>query len=170
MTDSLFPGLDGALVPGGAVFFSLTLRGKPQHKGRHRSRIVQPKGKKPFIHNYPDPETEAFEKTLAQAAALKMGRRSPTDQPLCLLVIASREIPQSWSRKDRESALAGRTLPTSRPDGDNYLKLVQDGLNGVVWRDDSQIIDARVIKRYSSEPSMQIEAWEFVPPGISGDK
>ena len=169
MTDSLFPGLDGALVPGGAVFFSLTLRGKPQHKGRHRSRIVQPKGKKPFIHNYPDPETEAFEKTLAQAAALKMGRRSPTDQPLCLLVIASREIPQSWSRKDRESALAGRTLPTSRPDWDNYGKITA-ALNGVVWLDDSQVVDGRSIKRYAATPSLKIFVWEFVPPGISGDK
>lgn len=149
------------LVPG-PIFVCFELRGKPGHKGRHRSRIVYPKDAKPFIHNYPDPDTEAYEKVLAEAAALFMRGKPPTDNPVALLVHVFREVPKSWSARDQEAALAGRILPTSRPDGDNYLKVVQDALNKVVWTDDSLVIDARVIKRYDANPAMRIEVKEFV--------
>jgi len=157
------PGLDGALVPGG-VFFSLTLAGNPQHKGRHRSRIVFPKAGKPFIHNYPDPATEAFEGVLAQAAVLVMRSRPPSLQPLCLLLIADRAIPKSWSRAEHQAALDGRLLPTAKPDFDNHGKIV-DALNGIVWKDDAQIVDARIIKRFHQRPALTIEVREFVEPG-----
>jgi Holliday junction resolvase RusA-like endonuclease len=156
------PGLDEPLEPGD-VFFSLKLDGHPQHKARHRSRLVMPKGKKPFIHNYPEPETEKFEGTLAKAAALRMARRSPTSEPVCLLVIADREIPVSWPRQKRQAALEGRVLPTSKPDWDNHGKIT-DALSGVVWLDDAQVVDARVIKRYAVHPALRIEVREFLPP------
>lgn len=35
-----------------------------------------------------------------------------------------------------------------RPDGDNLLKMVGDALNGIVWKDDGQIVDGRVRKFY----------------------
>lgn len=155
------PGLGGALVPG-PLFFSLRLDGPPQHKARHRSRIVQPRGKKPFIHNYPDPATEKFEKTLAEAAARKM-RGPPSDGPLCVLVIADRPIPKSWSPRDHAAAVAGRLLPTSKPDADNYGKII-DALNGIVWRDDSQVVDIRVLKRYARRPALTIQVWQFIYP------
>jgi len=60
--------------------------------------------------------------------------------------------------------LEGRVLPTSKPDGDNNLKLVQDALNEIVWRDDAQVVDARVIKRYAAEPALRIQVREFGPP------
>jgi Holliday junction resolvase RusA-like endonuclease len=156
------PGLDGALIPGD-VFFSVTLVGDPQHKGRHRSRIVYPRGGKAFIHNYPDPATEAFERVLAQAAALVMRARPPSVEPLCMLVIADRRIPESWSKRDKAAALAGRILPTARPDWDNHAKIT-DALNKIVWGDDSQVIDARVIKRFSLKPALTIEVREFRAP------
>lgn len=154
------PGLELPLVPG-PVFFELTLDGKPRHKGRHRSRIVQPRGKKPFIHNYPDPETEAFEKTLATAARLKMRSRPPSEKPLILLVIADREVPASWSKRERQAALDARILPTGKPDWDNHGKIT-DALNGIVWRDDAQVIDARVIKRFHARPALTIVVREYV--------
>jgi Holliday junction resolvase RusA-like endonuclease len=160
--EQTLPGLDGALVPG-PVFFELTLLGHPQHKGRHRSRIVFPKIGKAFIHNYPDPETEAFEKVLAQAAGLAMRRRAPSHEPLCLLFIADRAIPASWSRSERSAALDGRILATSRPDWDNHAKIV-DALNKIVWNDDAQIVDARVLKRYAASPALTVQVREFVAP------
>lgn len=161
--EQTLPGLDGALVPG-PVFFELTLLGHPQHKGRHRSRIVFPKdGRKAFIHNYPDPETEAFEGTLAKAAGLVMRRRAPSHEPLCLLFIADRAIPASWTRSERSAALDGRLLATSRPDWDNHAKIV-DALNKIVWNDDAQIVDARVLKRYAASPALTVQVREFVAP------
>lgn len=158
------PGFGGALVPG-PVFFSMTLLGDPGHKARHRSRIVYPRGKKPFIHNYPDPATEATEKVLAEVARLRMRTRAPSERPLCLLVIADRRIPASWSPRDRQAAMEGRILPTPRPDADNHAKLI-DALNGIVYRDDAQVCDLRVIKRYHANPAYTVEVREFVVPAI----
>jgi Holliday junction resolvase RusA-like endonuclease len=156
------PNLGPAPLVVGPVFVCFELAGKPGHKARHRSRIVFPKGsKKAFIHNYPDPDTEAYEKILAEVAALFMGSKAPTDRPVALLVHSFRPIPQSWSNRDKEAALAGAILPTPRPDWDNYGKIT-DALNKIVWDDDSQVCDGRVIKRYSERPALRIEVREFV--------
>jgi Holliday junction resolvase RusA-like endonuclease len=44
-----------------------------------------------------------------------------------------------------------RKYPTARPDLDNYLKLVFDALNGVLFVDDSQIVEIGARKLYCSE-------------------
>lgn len=169
-----------ALVAGPDVFLCFELEGPPAHKARHRARLVIPREvwvhtarssfipkenvKKLFIQQYPDPTTEKAEKVLAEAAALFMRGRAPTENPVALLVHAFKPIPESWSKTDKAKARAGAILPTSKPDGDNFLKLVQDSLNQIVWRDDSQVVDARVIKRYDPTPAMRIEVREFLPP------
>lgn len=152
-----------ALTPGPA-FLCFELPGKPPHKARHRARIVYPKGGKPFVHMYPDPETEAHEKSLAELAGLYMRGRAPSKEPVVMLVHAFRSIPESWSKRDKEKALAGAIVPTSKPDADNYLKFVKDALNGVAYADDSQVVDARCIKRYSSDPALRVEVRELVKP------
>ena len=47
------------------------------------------------------------------------------------------------------------SLPTARPDADNYLKSAKDALNGIVWKDDAQVVDARVIK-VRFQPALQV--------------
>jgi Holliday junction resolvase RusA-like endonuclease len=44
-----------------------------------------------------------------------------------------------------------RPYPTITPDLDNYLKLVQDALNGLVWRDDAQVVHSDANKIYCNE-------------------
>jgi Holliday junction resolvase RusA-like endonuclease len=167
----------------GPTFVCFELKGKPGHKGRHRSRVVIPKeawtygGRGPrdrwltdsgvkriWIQNYPDADTDAYEKVLAEAAALFMRGKAPSQKPVALLVHAFLEVPKSWSKKERRDALRGAILPTSRPDADNYGKIV-DALNEIVWKDDSQVCDFRVIKRYSDVPALRIEVREFLQPG-----
>lgn len=174
------PVLPGPALVAGPVFLCFELIGKPGHKGRHRSRIIIPRdawtvvagqrvltqagARRIFMTQYADPATEAIEKVIKQAAGLMMRGRPPSARPLSLLVHAFREIPKSWSARDKEKALNHAILPTGRPDGDNYLKAAQDALNGVAYIDDSQIIDARVIKRYSAKPAMRIELREMIDP------
>jgi Holliday junction resolvase RusA-like endonuclease len=166
----------------GPIFLVFELHGLPAHKARHRSRLVIPKEvwvhtqrssfipkenvKRLFIQQYPDPDTEKAEKVLAEAAALFMRGRAPTENPVALLVHVYRPIPESWTKTDKAKAAAGAIMATSRPDGDNYLKFCQDSLNQIVWKDDSQVVDARVIKRYDPHPALRIEVREFVQPGM----
>lgn len=158
------PIVGPAPLVAGPIFLCFELEGKPGHKARHRSRIVFPKFGKAFIQQYPDPDTAAYEKTLAQYAKLLMKGRPPTTRPVALLVHSFREIPVSWSAREREEAAAGAIRPTSRPDWDNYGKIT-DALNEVVWHDDSQVVDGRSIKVYSDRPALRIEVRELIAPG-----
>lgn len=179
----LLPEFDRPVLAPGPVFVQFELQGPPGHKGRHRSKLMipadawrnrSPTGKlqdssyiprcnvgKIFIQQYPDPKTESYEKVLALAARRFMGSRPPTLAPVALLVHSFREVPASWSKKDQTLALMGGILPTSRPDWDNYGKIT-DALNGIVWKDDSQVADGRVIKRYDAQPGLRIEVREFI--------
>ena len=164
MLQPALPLLDGALVLG-PLFVRIDLPGVPGFKARHRSRIVFPrdKSKMPFIQEYPDGDTEAYEKALAQMARVMMRSRAPTERPVQLLVRALKPIPKSWTDREHSDALAGAILPTSKPDWDNYGKIA-DALKGIVWKDDSQVVDGFVIKRYAPAPAMVLEVHEYVPP------
>lgn len=151
------------MVPG-PIFLVFELEGKPGHKGRHRSRIGWKDGK-PIVMTYPDPATAAYEGVLKEYAGLLMRRRAPTTRPVALIVHAFREIPVSWSTREREAALVGTIRPTSKPDSDNYLKCASDALNKIVWVDDSQVVDGRCLKYYSDRPALRVEVREFIEPG-----
>lgn len=182
MEQALLPTLEWpALVPG-PVFLAFELWGKPGHKGRHRYRKMVPKEAwiyprdqraprymtqegvdKIFIQEYPDPATEAYEKTIREYASLLMKRRPPTERAVALLVHSFREVPKSYSKIERARCLAHNILPTPRPDWDNYGKIT-DALNEIVWKDDCQVCDGRVIKRYSASPALRVEIREMIEP------
>jgi len=45
---------------------------------------------------------------------------------------------------------------TKRPDLDNLTKAVKDGLKGVIYRDDSQVVYMRIAKRYCTVPGVSV--------------
>ncbi len=55
--------------------------------------------------------------------------------------------PKSLSEKKRKE-LDGKPYE-HKPDGDNIMKVVCDGLNGVAWKDDKSVTQQRSIKRYN---------------------
>jgi Holliday junction resolvase RusA-like endonuclease len=59
------------------------------------------------------------------------------------------KIPKSISRKSLES---NEVMPTVKPDLDNLAKTVLDGMNGIVYQDDSQIVELHISKKYSDHP------------------
>jgi Holliday junction resolvase RusA-like endonuclease len=157
------PYLGPAPLVVGPVFVCFELPGEPRPKARHRSRIAY-KGKSPFVMQYPEPESAAYEGMIGQLAALHMRSKSPSDKPLALLVHVFKSIPKSWPERDREAALAGAIRPDGRVgDWDNFAKAACDGMNKIVFFDDSQIVDGRCIKQYSDRPAIRIEVREFLP-------
>lgn len=133
----------------------------PRGKGRHRSRIVMPKFKKPFVHQYSDPETVAYESAVAAAGRLAMGSWAPFPGPLTVFVEAFFAIPASWPSRKRAQAAAGEIFHTSKPDGDNVFKAIGDALNGVCWVDDSQIVMSQALKLYSDYPRVRVSVWNW---------
>lgn len=139
------------------------LPGAPIGKGRPRVRVVTPKQGPAFAHFYPEPETAAFEKAFKMLARAVMRSRPPLEGPLIAVVTASVPVPKSWSMKKRDAALAGAIRPTGKPDGDNYLKIACDACNEILYLDDAQLVDKRVIKIYSENPSLRMELIELDP-------
>lgn len=81
------------------------------------------------------------------------------DEPLRVDVDIYRSIPKSWSKKKKAQAKNGEIVPTSKPDIDNLFKGVADGMSGIVWRDDSIIIESRVRKIYSEVPRAEVRVY-----------
>jgi Holliday junction resolvase RusA-like endonuclease len=61
-------------------------------------------------------------------------------------------IPKGWSKAKTQSAMLGTLRPATRPDADNLGKLVLDGLNGLAFADDAQIVELICRKWYSCSP------------------
>ena len=66
-------------------------------------------------------------------------------------ILAYYKIPKSYSKKRIKGILEGREYPTKKPDADNIAKIILDSLNGIAFKDDSQIIKLTVIKRWTEE-------------------
>lgn len=127
----------------------IRLDGDPVGKGR--PRFVRATGR-----TYTPEKTASFEARLGYAAQAIMRNKQLLAGPLVILVMAFRSVPASWSEKKKQKAILQYLHPTSKPDADNFLKIVMDSMNKVVWNDDSQVIDARVVKKYSERPRLEI--------------
>ena len=130
--------------------------GVPVAKGRARSRIARSSSGKTFVSHYTPAETRSYENLVRMCAKDAMGGGVPLDLALSVEIVARIPVPASWSNKRRERALAGLVGATKRPDGDNYAKAVLDGCNAVVWKDDAQLVDIVVRKRYASIPQVEV--------------
>lgn len=60
-------------------------------------------------------------------------------------------VPASWPQQKRLAAIVGELQPGKKPDLDNITKAWSDGLNGVVYRDDSLICSMMLEKRYGPQ-------------------
>jgi len=141
---------------------TIDLPGTPVGKGRPRFRIVNTKDGRQFGNVYTDAKTAGYEKALQQLAAIMMKRRSPLEGALRIRVTATFRPPESWSNRKADRAIGGEFRPTARPDFDNLAKMI-DALKGIVWADDSQVVDAHVLKFYGAQASLKVEVWEMAP-------
>lgn len=126
-------------------FFSMVVAGRPQGKAL-KARFVGGHAK------ITPTNTSAKEMaTMRETARGKMAGREPYDGPLTVEIWAYRPIPSNFNKAKTELAKRGLIAPTTRPDADNYAKLANDAFNALVFKDDSQIVDLVVHKRFSPQ-------------------
>lgn len=68
------------------------------------------------------------------------GRNIFGEKPVLMVVVEHKVIPKSFTKKKREQILYNELFPTTKPDYDNVAKIVSDALNGLAYKDDSQVI------------------------------
>lgn len=137
---------------------SFVVPGPPRGKGRPRFGRAGRFGR--FVRAYTDPKTRAYEDEVRFWASRAMGSRTVLGGPVRAEVLATMPMPKSWSKANRANALSGALRPVVKPDADNLAKVL-DALNGVVWRDDAQVVELVVRKVYGAEPSLIVEVVEF---------
>ena len=129
--------------------FEFVIPGEPVAKGRPKlSRYG----------TYTPKKTKEYEKHIKQEWR-KNGYKEPLTGAVMVDITFYRSIQKSSSKAAKTAKLTGKVKPTVKPDLDNYIKAVLDGLNGLAWVDDSQIINISAIKEYSLEPETVVLIW-----------
>jgi Holliday junction resolvase RusA-like endonuclease len=125
----------------------IRIPGEPHAQGRAKFRVITTKSGASLPMAY-DPAASRNWKATAQAHMASAVRKSGvegslfTDGPVELQVLAVFTSPKSADRK----AGHPRRWHIKKPDGDNVLKAVKDAAKGVLWRDDCQVCDERIVK------------------------
>lgn len=112
---------------------------------------------------FDSPEQTRNKALIEQIGAAAMNGRPPFEGPLEVHVAAFWLYPKSMSEKRRRTY--GSHFYTSRSDADNIAKLIGDALNGIVWRDDAQIVTLQVTKRYSIEAKTNVRVSPLTEEG-----
>lgn len=129
---------------------SFVVYGEPVAQGRPRATTINGHARMydpAKSHDYKDyvrlvASEYAPEKLLEGAVSLELNVYLP--------------IPKSFSQKKQRDAEKGLIRPTKKPDMDNYIKGICDALNGVIWKDDCQVIHLIAEKLYSFRPRIEI--------------
>lgn len=125
-----------------------------------------------FARTYTPKATRDYEATVAARCREVMEGRPKFDGPLHVTLRFVMPIPASWSAWKRDAALVCDVLPTGTPDLDNLEKSVKDGMNGIVYGDDSQIVCQQAEMRYGQTPMVvvMVEAIRAAPSSITTKK
>lgn len=149
--------MSAGTLPADAGPIRFTVPGQPQGKGRPRVGTIGG-----HARMFTPQKTLAYEGFIALQAQIAMAGHDLVEGPVLVRMFIALQVPASWSQKKQRAALEGLHFPTTKPDVDNTVKAVFDGLNGVVWKDDVQVVDLVLSKRYSSTPRVEVEVVPIV--------
>ena len=86
-----------------------------------------------------------------------MGSSDPLETPVSVFIHITLPVPQSYSKKRTEACLSGLEHPITRNgDLDNLAKAVLDSFNGIIFKDDSQIVTMHLTKVYAQEAGIDV--------------
>jgi Holliday junction resolvase RusA-like endonuclease len=111
---------------------------------------------------YTPKKTVDYERLIAAKALSAMAPTIPLETPVAIFIWINHAIPASYSKKRKEACLSGLEFP-KKPDLDNVAKLYLDAMNGIVYKDDVQVVKLRVSKRYDTKASVHVLVREELP-------
>ena len=127
--------------------------GKAQANQRHRTTKTG--------HNYTPKETTEYRnwvRTCFVDAQIKSGWVYE-EGPIIVQIDVFFEIPKSYQAWKVDAIKKHKYFPKKKPDCDNIAKGILDALNKIAYKDDSQVINLEVLKRFvegDNEPCVMI--------------
>lgn len=130
-----------------------------QPRGKGRPRVVTRNG---FSKAYTPKETASYENLVRVEYELQTERYKFSDGTfLSMRIDAYYPIPKSASKKRRALMVSGELRPIKKPDSDNVIKIIADSLNGIAYRDDTQIVTCECYKYYADDPCVKVTLTEL---------
>ncbi len=129
----------------------LTIDGTPVAKGRPRFGRYGA---------YTPEKTQEYEEYIKACWIAKFGCICPSGEPLKVDIVFYMQIPKRANKKQRTEMIEGRIRHMKKPDTDNLIKAVLDALNGIAYKDDSQIYKITAEKKYSENARTEISIKE----------
>ena len=111
-------------------------------------------------------KTHDFERDVARAYTLQSKEYFEKGQAIKVDILFGMPIPKTVTKKRRNDMINGVERHTKKSDLDNLVKAVLDGLNGVAYEDDAQIVMIAARKFYSVNPHIEIR----IRPDTNGGK
>lgn len=127
--------------------------GPPQ--GKARARTVRYKNGS--IGSYTPDQTVVYENLIKISYLGQTNKIYNNKEALAVRITACFEPPKSTSKKRKAQMLSGQIRPTKKPDIDNIVKCILDGLNSVAYRDDTQVVSVQAVKKYAEKAEVQVE-------------
>lgn len=110
-------------------------------------------------HFFTPAKSRIYKDKVREVAEIAMRQRcvETLDCPIHLSIIIYKEVPQSWSQKKKDRALAHEIEPIGKPDVDNQAKAIMDGITAAcLWADDARVVSLYVAKHYGEEPCAEV--------------
>jgi Holliday junction resolvase RusA-like endonuclease len=133
------------------ISIMFTVYGHPVAKGRPR---FSTRGKFPVA--YTPEKTKTYETEVGMMAKVAMGASEALEGALEAFIYVTFPIPTSYSKKRTEACLNDLEKHTKRPDLDNVIKAVIDGMDKIVFFNDSQITSIHATKVYGEVAKVEV--------------
>jgi len=130
---------------------NFTVYGEPQGKARPRFRKVGN-----FVQTYTPQKTKSYEDEIKMFAKAAMGATEPLETPVEVFLYIRNSVPASYSKKRTEACLSGQEKPINKTDIDNIAKAFLDGMNGIVYKDDRQVVELHAKKTYAEIAAVEV--------------
>jgi len=137
--------------------FMVTFKVDANPVGKQRARYAK-RGN--FVQTYTPDKTRNYESLIKEAARKAMGSTELLETPVTVAIYITVKTSSSFSKKTRQEAINGLIKPTKKPDADNIAKCFLDAMNGVVYKDDSQVCTLHIKKVYGDIGMVEVMVQE----------
>lgn len=128
----------------------LTFDGEPVSAGRPR---FARRGN--YVSTYDPPKSKQAKQVIASLAK-KEATGELIEGPIMVEAYFYKAMPKAFSKTKKKQGIDGTLRPVTKPDTDNYVKLLLDAINGIFYKDDNQVVDVIGHKYYTDKPRTEI--------------